>query len=94
MPSCKSDSCRRYICTYVFVGAQGRGVGGVSSAWWKKRTGLKFALRLVVGGDYVWYLVVVAILMGFVQVGAKRCGGALKSSTGLAMHATRGELFL
>ena len=41
-------------------------------------------MGLVVGGNYVWCLV---IFMGF--RGAKRWGDALKSSSGVAMQATR-----
>ena len=33
---------------------------------------------LVVGGNYVWYLVIVVIFIGFGQVGAKRCGRRFK----------------
>ena len=49
--------------------------GGVISAWWQVRTALRFALGLMVGGNYVWCLVIVAIFMRFGQAGAKRCGG-------------------
>ena len=52
---------------------QGRGGGGVSSALWQVRTALRFALGLVVGGNYVWCLVIVVIFLGFGQAGAKRC---------------------
>ena len=44
---------------------------------------------LVVGGNYVWYLVIVAIFIGF--GGAKRWEDVLNSSFGVAMEATRGQ---
>ena len=37
-----------------------------------------YFVGLVVGRNYVWYLVIVVIFMGFGQAGAKRCGGCLK----------------
>ena len=46
-------------------------------------------MGLVVGGNYVWYLVIVAIFIGF--GGAKRWEDVLKSSFGVAMEATRGQ---
>ena len=51
-------------------------------------------MGLVVGGNYVWYLMIVVIFMGFGQAGAKRCGDALKPSIGVAMQAAEGGLFL
>ena len=51
-------------------------------------------VELVVGGNYVWYLMIVVIFMGFGQAGAKRCGDALKPSIGVAMQAAEGGLFL
>ena len=50
----------------------------VTSAWWKVRTALGFALRIVVGGNYVWCLAIVVKLLRFGQAGAKRCGGRFK----------------
>ena len=47
----------------------------------------------VVGENYVWFLVIVVIFMGFGQVGAKRCKDALNSSIVVTMQATRGVLF-
>ena len=35
-------------------------------------------VRLVLGKNYVWCLVIVVIFMRFGQAGAKRCGGCLK----------------
>ena len=35
-------------------------------------------MGLVVGRNYVWYLVIVVVFIGFGQAGAKRCGGCLK----------------
>ena len=37
-----------------------------------------YFVGLVVGRNYVWFLVIVAIFMGFGKAGAKRCGGCLK----------------
>ena len=48
----------------------------------------------MVGGNYVWYLMIVVIFMGFGEAGAKRCADALKSSIGVAMQAAEGGLFL
>ena len=42
---------------------------------------------LVVRGNFVWYLVIFVMFMGF--EGAKRWGNALKSSFGVAMQAIR-----
>ena len=58
------------------------------------RTALKFALGVVVGATYVWCLVTVVIFMGFGQIEVKMCRDALKSSLEVAMHVTRGGLFL
>ena len=52
------------------------------------------SVGLVVGGNYVWYLMIVVIFMGFGEAGAKRCADALKSSIGVAMQAAEGGLFL
>ena len=51
---------------------------------------------LVVGGNYIWCLVIVVIFVG--SAGAKRWGGgggrdSLKSSFGVAMQATRTDSF-
>ena len=53
-------------------------------------------MGLVVGRNYVWYLVIVVVFIGFGQVGAKRCGGMLKSHHfGVATQSRkRGALFL
>ena len=50
---------------------------------------------LVVARNYVWYLVIVVIFMGFGQAGAKRCGGYLKviNWVGVGMQVTKEELF-
>ena len=42
------------------------------------RTALRFALGLVVGGNYVWCLVIVIIFMGFGQAEAKSCEECFK----------------
>ena len=52
------------------------------------------SVGLVVGGNYVWYPMIVVIFMGFGQAGAKRCGDALKSSIEVAMQVTEWGLFL
>ena len=44
---------------------------------------------LVVRRNYVWYIVIFVIFMGF---GVAELGDALKTSFGLAMQATRGEM--
>ena len=70
----------------------GRG-GGVSSAWGKQvRTSFEVIfVGLVVGENYVCSLVTVGIFMGF--GGAKWWGNVLKSSFGVAMLATRMDIF-
>ena len=47
---------------------------------------------LVVGGNYIWCLVIVVIFMGF--GGAKRWDDALKSSLGISIHVTKGGAVL
>ena len=48
-------------------------------------------MGLVVGGNYVWCLVIVVTFMEF--GGAKRWSDALKSSFGVTMETTRKEKF-
>ena len=49
-------------------------------------------MGLVVGGNYVRFLPIVVIFMGF--GGVKRSGDTLKSSFRVAMQAARGGQFL
>ena len=43
------------------------------------RTALRFALGLVVGGNYVWCLVIVAIFTGFGQAGERGVGDTFRA---------------
>ena len=45
----------------------------------------------MVGGNYIWCLVIVVISMEF--AGSNKWGDALKSSFGAAMQVTRGDNF-
>ena len=54
-----------------------------------------YFVRLVVGGNYVWHLVILVIFMGFGQAVAKRCRGRLiKSLIEVKMPARKGGPFL
>ena len=51
-------------------------------------------MGLVVGRNYVWCLVIVAIIMGFGQAGAKRGGGCLKViNSGWRCNSQKGYYF-
>ena len=73
LPSCKSESWRRYTCTNVVLVCEG-GIGelGEVGNW-----GLEVCfVGLALGRYYVWCLVIVVIFMRFGQAGAKSCGDA------------------
>ena len=67
--------------------------GRVSSAWGGASEGCLEVcfVGLVVVGNYVWYVVIVVIFVKF--GGAKSWRDVLKSSSGMAMQATRRDNF-
>ena len=52
-----------------------------------------YFVGLVVGRNYVWFLVIVAIFMGFGKAGAKRCGGCLKVINWGTLKPKKGDSF-
>ena len=89
LPGCISDSSRRYTLKCLCWCVQGKvgelvQPGGASvdclDGWF---------VGLVVGGNYIWCVVIVVIFMGF----AKSWGNDLKSLFEVAMHATRRDDF-
>ena len=90
LPSCKSESWRRYTCTNVLLVCEG-GIGelGEVGNW-----GLEVCfVGLALGRYYVWCLVIVVIFMRFGQAGAKRCGGYLKVINCRWQKSQKGDSF-